>query len=105
MTHRQRSHRWDISLADEQMSGPIRVLIAEDSEVMRNAICVLLAEEPTVLVCGQASDYSQLLRMCNECNPEVVLMDLRMPGQDRMKAEYVKDQLRSSCLLAMSFAN
>ena len=38
-------------------------------------------------------------------NPDVVLMDLRMPGQNRIDAKGVKVQLSRSCLLAMSFAN
>jgi chemotaxis response regulator CheB len=87
------------------MSAQIRVLIAEDSVVMRKAICKLLSDEPRIAVCGQASDYTELLKMQGECSPEVVLMDLRMPGQDQIKAEHVKGQLQHSCLLAMSFAN
>jgi chemotaxis response regulator CheB len=87
------------------MTRPIRVLVADDSEAMRKAICSLLADEPRIAVCGQASDYTELLKMQGECSPEVVLMDLRMPDQDRIKTEQVKDQLQHSCLLAISFAN
>jgi DNA-binding NarL/FixJ family response regulator len=86
------------------MPTPIRVLIAEDSEAMRTAICALLANEPGIGVCGQANNYDELFKVHLECSPEVVLMDLRMPGNERVNTEYVKGQLRSSCLLAMSFA-
>jgi len=87
------------------VGAQIRVLIAEDSEMMRKAICKLLSDEPQIAVCGQASDYTELLRIHDECDPDVVLMDLRMPGQDRIEAEHVREQLSHSCLLAMSFAN
>jgi two-component system, NarL family, response regulator LiaR len=87
------------------MSTRIRILIAEDSEPMRKAICALLANELGIAVCGQASNYNELLRIHDECDPDVVLMDLRMPGQDQIETERVKEQLSPSCLLAMSFAN
>jgi DNA-binding NarL/FixJ family response regulator len=72
---------------------------------MRTAICALLAHEPRIAVCGHARNYTELLKMHDECDPDVVLLDLRMPGQDWMRDRHVKEQLSRSCLLAMSFAN
>src|SRR3954465_319325 len=60
---------------------PIRVLIADDHEIVRIGIGKLLANHPDVIeVVGIARDGAEALAMCAEHKPEVVLMDLEMPG-------------------------
>jgi DNA-binding NarL/FixJ family response regulator len=87
------------------MGRPVRLLVADDSEAVRRAICVLLQAQPGIAVCGEAQDYADLLKKLNETTPDVVLMDLRMPGEDRFDPATLKGQLRGACLLAMSFSN
>jgi DNA-binding NarL/FixJ family response regulator len=82
----------------------IRILIADDSDAVRKAICALLAHEQTITVCGEARDYAELLQMLGNPRPDVVLMDLRMPNAELFDAVNVKAELRGLCLLAMSFA-
>jgi DNA-binding NarL/FixJ family response regulator len=84
---------------------PITVLIADDSEIVRRALCNHLAYESTVSICGQAADYPELLRMIKEVKPEVVLMDIRMPGQAEISASEINSQLRGCCVLAMSLSD
>jgi len=82
----------------------IRILIADDSDAVRKAICALLAHEQTITVCGEARDYAELLQMLGNPRPDVVLMDMRMPNAELFDAVNVKAEFRGLCLLAMSFA-
>ena len=85
--------------------NPVRVLVADDSDTMRHAICALLQVEAAVTVCGEASNYAELLKIFNATTTDVVLMDLRMPGEKLFTAATIKDHLHGSCLLAMSVWN
>jgi DNA-binding NarL/FixJ family response regulator len=87
------------------MTTPVRLLIADDSETIRHAICALLQPQTNIVVCGEAQDYPDLLRMLSECMPDVVLMDMRMPGEGRFDPSNIKAHLHGSCLLAMSVWN
>ena len=83
----------------------VKLLLADDSAIVRRAICVLLQDRTDIAVCGEAGNYADLFKMLNECAPDIVLMDLRMPGEDRFDPAAIKGQLHGSYLLAMSFAN
>src|SRR5882757_5225339 len=85
--------------------NPVRVLVADDSDTMRRAICALLQAQTDITVCGEAQDYPELLRMLSELLADVVLMDIRMPGEGRFDPTNIKAHLHGSCLLAMSVWN
>jgi DNA-binding NarL/FixJ family response regulator len=87
------------------MAAPTRVLLADDSERIRRAICTLLNTEPNIKVVAETSDYAELLSKIGETNVDVVLMDIYMPNSAVANAEIIKSQLRGSCLLAISFLN
>ena len=87
------------------MGTPIRLLIADDSEAVRRAICVLLRAQPGIAVCGEAQDYADLLEKLRVSTTDVVLMDIRMPGEGRFDPATIKGHLNGSCLLAMSVWN
>ena len=59
---------------------PIRLLIADDHPVVRDGLGMLLDREPDVQVVGLATDGANAVDMVLELHPDVVLMDLRMPG-------------------------
>jgi chemotaxis response regulator CheB len=86
---------------------PIAVLLVEDSDVMRLAIKRVLISEPTIELLGEAVDLAQALQMTAELKPNVVLMDLYLPGDRKLTPEYVKSQLLLSAqhLLMMSLSN
>jgi DNA-binding NarL/FixJ family response regulator len=65
---------------------PIRVLIADDHEVVRLGIARLLESRPGIEVVGLARDGAEAIAMCAELAPDVVLMDLEMPGVDGIEA-------------------
>ncbi len=57
----------------------MRVLIVDDVPAVREALRLLLADEPGVLVVGEAGDGEEALRLVEALSPDVVVMDLEMP--------------------------
>ena len=68
------------------MTAPVRVLIVDDHPVVRNGLRGMLDGEPGVAVVGEASDGAEALAAADRLAPDVVLMDLRMPGMDGIEA-------------------
>ncbi|MFJ3301853.1 response regulator [Streptomyces sp. NPDC086549] len=64
----------------------IRVLLADDQALLRSAFRVLVDSEPDMEVVGEASDGAEAVRLTGERQPDVVLMDIRMPGTDGLAA-------------------
>ncbi|MFH8340952.1 response regulator [Streptomyces sp. AM6-12] len=64
----------------------IRVLLADDQALLRSAFRVLVDSEPDMEVVGEASDGAQAVLLARERRPDVVLMDIRMPGTDGLAA-------------------
>jgi two-component system, NarL family, response regulator NreC len=58
----------------------IRVLLVDDHAVVRNGLQMLLNAQPDISVIGEAADGNEGLNLARELNPDVVLMDLSMPG-------------------------
>jgi DNA-binding NarL/FixJ family response regulator len=65
---------------------PIRLLIADDHPVVRDGLSGMFAAEPGFEVAGQAADGAEAVRLAQALNPDVILMDLRMPGMDGVTA-------------------
>jgi NarL family two-component system response regulator YdfI len=63
-----------------------RVLIADDHLIIRQGLRLILETEDDLDLVGEASDGAEALRLCAELRPDVVLMDLRMPGMDGITA-------------------
>ena len=66
--------------------GPIRVLVVDDHEVVRAGLRMLLGREPGIEVVGEAGDGSAAQEAVAQTAPDVVLMDLSMPGMDGIEA-------------------
>jgi DNA-binding NarL/FixJ family response regulator len=64
----------------------IRVLVADDQELVRQGIETILAAEPDFEVVGGAADGEEAVTMATALRPDVVLMDVRMPGTDGLEA-------------------
>ncbi len=64
----------------------IRVLIADDQTLFRSGLARLLAEDPRITICGQAVDGDDAVAKSAALKPDVILMDLKMPGVDGVEA-------------------
>lgn len=64
----------------------IRVLLADDQPLVRTGLRMILAAEPDLEIVGEASDGAEAIAMCARSRPDVVLMDVRMPGIDGIEA-------------------
>jgi DNA-binding NarL/FixJ family response regulator len=64
----------------------IRVLIADDQRVVRDGLSMLVGLIDGVLVVGTASDGAEAVRLAEAHRPDVIMMDLRMPGTDGIAA-------------------
>lgn len=68
------------------MSAPIRVMVVDDHLVVREGLRLILESEPGFEVAGEASDGAAAVRLAARLEPDVILMDLRMPGMDGLEA-------------------
>ena len=66
--------------------GRIRVLIADDHPFFRDGLSVLLAATPDTALVGEATDGDEAVALAAELLPDVILMDLRMPGMGGIEA-------------------
>ena len=64
----------------------IRIVVADDHQVVRTGFATLLDTQPDFEVVGTAVDGGEAVRICRELRPDVVLMDVRMPGTDGIEA-------------------
>jgi two-component system, LytTR family, response regulator AlgR len=64
----------------------VKVLIVDDEQLARDRLARMLAELPGYDVVGQAANGMQAIERCEVCQPDVVLLDIRMPGMDGLEA-------------------
>ena len=64
----------------------IGIVVADDHEVVRTGFAAMLGTQPDFNVLGTAGDGAEAVRACRELRPDVVLMDIRMPGTDGIEA-------------------
>ena len=64
----------------------VSVLIADDQTLFRSGLARLLGEDPRLKICGQASDGNDAVAKALALKPDVILMDLKMPGIDGVEA-------------------
>ena len=69
-----------------QFPDTIRVLVADDHAIVRKGICALLATEPRIDVVGEARDGNDAIAAAHRLQPDVILMDIVMPGVDGLEA-------------------
>jgi DNA-binding NarL/FixJ family response regulator len=66
--------------------GPVRIIVADDHQVVRAGFAALLDTQPDFMIVGTASDGTEAVSTSREAHPDVVLMDVRMPGMDGIEA-------------------
>src|SRR5207245_7157013 len=74
-------HRIATHMADE-----ITTLIVDDHEVVREGLRLSLSRAPHIRVVGEAADGASAVEMAERRKPDVIIMDVRMPGMDGLEA-------------------
>ncbi|MEU3481333.1 response regulator [Streptomyces sp. NPDC033754] len=64
----------------------IRVLLVDDQPLVRAGLRVLMADSPDLVVVGEAGTGTDAVRLARDLRPDVVVMDVRMPGMDGIEA-------------------
>ncbi|MET8180930.1 response regulator transcription factor [Streptomyces sp. NPDC005336] len=64
----------------------VRVVLADDQPLVRSGLRVIMADHPDLEVVGEAATGSEAVRLVSDLSPDVVVMDIRMPGMDGIEA-------------------
>src|SRR5580698_8588712 len=79
-------------------AAKIRIVVADDHPIFRDGLCRLLALEPDFEVVAQAQDGRQVLDVLQQYSPDILLLDLKMPGLDGLatlqRLQAVKNRTR-----------
>ncbi|MEO5857631.1 MAG: response regulator transcription factor [Pyrinomonadaceae bacterium] len=78
------------------MSEPIRILIAEDHKTVREGIKMLVQAQADMEVVGEAGDGEEAIKLTIELSPDLLLMDVSMPGMNGLKATKELRKIRPS---------
>ncbi|MFE6158481.1 response regulator [Streptomyces sp. NPDC056486] len=66
--------------------APFRVVLVDDQPLVRAALRMVITEAPDIEVAGEAGTGAEAVRLAEELRPDVVVMDIRMPGMDGIEA-------------------
>jgi DNA-binding NarL/FixJ family response regulator len=84
----------------------IRVLLADDHHLFREGLANLLDAQPDFEVVGEAADGLEVLVMARQLRPDLILMDITMPGYDGVEATgKIKDELPEIIIVMLTVAN
>jgi DNA-binding NarL/FixJ family response regulator len=64
----------------------VRLIVVDDQKVVRAGLCRMLETDPGITVVGEASDGREALSVASAVHPDIVLMDVAMPGMDGIAA-------------------
>ncbi len=82
---------------DKAVKKTIRVMVADDHPIVREGIRKLLELEEDIEVVAEASDGREVLETVKETNPDIVLLDLKMPGLDGLSVLQTLQHLKTGC--------
>ena len=85
------------------MPGSLRILIADDNEKIRSGLCAALEARSGWVVCGRAIDGTDAVQKAVELRPDIVLVDVSMPGLNGFEAaERIHEQIPDAEILIVT---
>ena len=85
---------------------PVRLLIADEHDLVREGLRAVLEGEPEFKVVGEAEDGCEVLELCRELGPDVVLMDMRMRRADSLEVtRAIREELPSIAVVIVTLLN
>lgn len=92
--------------AAQPVLEPIRIIVADDHPVFRDALCQLLATEQGLQVLAQAHDGREVLELLERLQPDILLLDLNMPGMDgRAVLQQLRDRRLRTRVIVLTASN
>ena len=79
----------------------ISVVVVDDDQLVRSGVKMILETAPDIAVIGEASDGEEAIRLVSKSRPDVVLMDVRMPGTDGIEATRRLATMAPECRIAI----
>lgn len=87
----------------EHAPNPIRVLLADDHDILRQGLKMLLGMQPDIALVGEARTGNEALALARELSPDVVVMDITMPDMDGLEAcRRIRQELPGSQVLMLT---
>jgi len=85
----------------------IRVLLADDQDIIRTGLTIILNHQPDIEVVGQAADGPQAVELARQLQPDVILMDIKMPQLNGIQAtrKIVTAQPRTQIIMLTTYDN
>jgi DNA-binding NarL/FixJ family response regulator len=87
--------------AAKNLQKTIRVLIADDHRLFAQALEAILNDDGRIAIVGQARDGNEAVALAEQLEPDVILMDIAMPGMDGFQATRVIKQARPGARILM----
>ena len=83
--------------------NPIRVLVVDDHPVVRDGVAAILSTQPDLEVAGEAGDGAEAVASASTLRPDVVLMDLELPGMDGVLAiRQIRERVPDAALIVLT---
>jgi DNA-binding NarL/FixJ family response regulator len=84
--HRKRTVGWSVAGGHDNARGPVRILLCDDHVMFREGIVDRLAYKPQFELVGEAGTGEEAVELAGELQPDVIVMDLEMPGMGGFEA-------------------